>query len=206
METITKDRFIRILKEKGIVLFNYEDLFKLFGVNAASTAYNLLSRLKKAKIIESVARGKYYFNYSSYTPSDYAIANFIFSPSYVSLESALSFYDLINQFPYQITSATPERTRNFLFGQKKFSFTHLRSEYYTDYVKKDDFLIATPVKAIFDFVYLVYKGSRSKENLGLLIFPKDGTVKSEFADYLKNVVERFGEKKFWKFCQNQKLI
>lgn len=206
MESITKDKFIRTLKEKGITLFNYEDLYKLFSISSDSALKGLLFRLKKAQIIQPLKRGKFYFNFSSYAPSDFSIANFAFSPSYVSLESALSFYDLINQFPYQITSVTPGKTRSFLFVQKKFSFTHLKSEYFTDYVKKDDFLIATPVKAIFDFVYLVYKGSKSKTNLDLLIFPKGGAVKNEFTNYLKNMVERFGEKKLWKFCQNQKLI
>lgn len=206
MESITKDKFIKTLKEKGVTLFNFEDLYKLFNIDSESALKALLFRLKRAQIIQPLARGKFYFNFSSDNPSDFSIANFTFSPSYVSLESALSFYDLINQFPYQITSVTPGKTRSFLFGQKKFSFTHLRPEYYTDYVKKDDFLIATPVKAIFDFVYLVYKGSRSKTNLDLLIFPKSGLVKNEFVNYLKNMVARFGEKKFWKFCQNQKLI
>lgn len=206
MESITKDKFIGTLKEKGITLFTFEDLYKLLDISSGSALKALLSRLKKAQIIESLARGKYCFNFATISPSDFSIANFICSPSYVSLESALSFYGLINQFPYQITSVTPGKTKAFLSGRKKFSFTHLRPEYYIDYVKKDDFLIATPVKAIFDFVYLVYKGSRSKENLDLLIFSRDGVAKNEFVNYLKDVVRKFGEKKLWKFCQNQKLI
>lgn len=206
MESITKERFTRTLKEKGISLFVYSDLFKFFNLSSESTAKSLLYRLKKAQIIKSLARGKFCFNFSSHTPSDFAIANFLDTPSYVSLESALSFYGLINQFPYQVTSVTLGKTKTFQFNQKKFSFTHLRSDYFTDYVQKDDFLMATPVKAIFDFIYLVYKGSRSKNNLDLLIFTKGGVTQTELKSYLKKVAEESGEKNLIKFCQNQKLI
>lgn len=206
MESITKERFIRTLKEKGISLFVYSDLFKFFDLSSESAAKSLLYRLKKAQIIKSLARGKFCFNFSSHTPSDFAIANFLNIPSYVSLESALSFYGIINQFPYQVTSVTLGKSKVFHFNQKKFSFTHLRSDYFTDYAQKDDFTIATPQKAIFDFVYLVYKGSRSKNNLDLLIFSKGGVTKAEFKDYLRIIVEKHGEIKFLKFCQNQKLI
>jgi len=206
MESITKEIFIRTLREKKVTLFNYGDLYKLFDISSESAIKRLLFRLKKAKIIQPLARGKFYFDFSSSTPSDFSIANFLFTPSYVSLESALSFYGLIDQFPYQVTSVTLKKTKTFRFNQKEFSFNHLRSEYFVDYVKKDDFLIATPVKSIFDFVYLVYKGSRSKTNLNLLNFSKNGVSRKEFLNYLGNIVERFDEEKLWKFCQNQNLI
>lgn len=198
METITKDKFIKIFKEKSISLFTYSDLFKIFPFSSESSAKSLLSRLKKSEIVKQLARGKYLFNFAFNQLTDFEIANFLYRPSYVSLESALSFYELIDQFPYETTSVCLQKTKTFSVGTKKYSYNHLDSSLFKDYIKQDNYLIATPIKALFDFIYLVYKGSRSKNNLSLLKI--DQKTRKELKNYLKK------DAKLLKFCQNQKIL
>lgn len=64
--------------------------------------------------IKKVIRGYYIF--SDLQPREenlYKIANRIYLPSYVSLESALSYYHLIPESVYGITSISTRRTNSF---------------------------------------------------------------------------------------------
>lgn len=201
METITKDEFIHTLREKGISLFTYADIRKIFGVGA-STAKSLLGRLKDKNIIESLVRGKYRFLLAEQPAEDFEIANFIYAPSCVSLESALSYYGIVDQVPYQITSVTPRKTRGFEVGVKTFAYAHIKPKFFCDYKREGGFLIAKPQKAVFDFLYLVYKGARSSNNIELLHLDKENADLKGLGEYIKNLADD----KFFQFCQNQGVI
>ena len=138
-------------------------------------------------------------------PEDFEIANFIYGPSYISLESALSFYGIIDQFPYQILSLTLKRTKSFMIGKKIFVYAHIKPEFFRDYRREDNYLIATPEKSLFDFLYLVYKGGRPKGNLILLRPDKVNLDKTKLANYINQLVQK-QDQKFFKFCQNQNII
>lgn len=87
------------------------------------------------------------------------LANQIFIPSYISLESALAFYGLIPEFIAQITSITTRKTCRFQNEFGLFSYQHLKPGCYTGFtLLKDEngfnVLISEPEKAIVDFLYL----------------------------------------------------
>ena len=204
METITKEKVIRIFRQKSISLFQWEDIFKLFNINAV-TAKALIKRLKESMMIKPLAKGKYLFLLAETLPDDFELANFIYPPSYVSLESALSFYGIIDQFPYQITSVSLRKTNSFKIDQKMFTYAHLKPDLFKDYKKENNFLIASPQKAVFDFLYLVYKGGRGKGNLELLHLENErlNLNKNRVRTYIQ-LISR--DQKFLSFCQNQKVI
>ena len=86
----------------------------------------------------------------------FQIANFIIEPSYVSLESALSFYGLIPEAVYTTTSVTPTKNLEQETPVGHFSFSYLKSKYFRFgfYQFKDgphQYLIATPLKALIDY-------------------------------------------------------
>jgi len=96
----------------------------------------------------------------------FEIANYIMLPSYVSQESALSFYGLIPETPYTTTSVTPGRSREFHTCIGNFSFNHLPMEKYNNsyyqFIQDDNkFLIATPLKALIDYILLKRKTYKS---------------------------------------------
>ena len=204
METITKDRFIKIFQDKSISLFTLDDILKIFEIRS-NTAKSLLARLKKRNVISSLTKGKYQFLMARKIPEDFLVANFLYSPSYVSLESALSYYGLIDQFPYQITSVTFKKNKTIETENKKFVYNHVKETFFVDYKKtQEEYLIASPQKAVFDLIYLVYKGGRAKSILDLLNLDRGELKKENLKDYFNNLAKN--DSKFLSFCKNQKLI
>ncbi|MEK9184756.1 MAG: hypothetical protein AAB866_01150 [Patescibacteria group bacterium] len=205
METITQSIFTQTLREKGINLFGFSDLEAIFGYRSKPTLKLLLSRMVKAGVIESLAKGKYRFLLARQLASDYQIANYLTSPSYISLETAMSYYSIIDQFPYQITSVTPVKTKLVTIGQRTYSYARISSKFYFDYDKiENGALMATKTKAVFDYLYLAYKGARGINNIGLINFSKSILTKKELSSYLIKINGR--DNKFIKFCKNNNIL
>lgn len=186
---ISRLNFINTLKKKRITLFDSQDLKKIFNIKD-NTLKHLIRRLKKALVIKRLAQNKYLFLYSEVKPSDFAIANFLKIPSYISLESALAYYSLIDQFPYRINSIVLSRPKKIKISDKIFIYSKIKKDYYKDFIKIDQFLIASKEKAIFDYLYFAYKGLRSKnliEDIHFLLTDK------KIISYLKtNADYKFG--------------
>jgi predicted transcriptional regulator of viral defense system len=159
MESISSYDVIQKLNEKAINLIGINDVRKIFGLENDNTLYKFVQRLEKKGILKRIIHGKYLFSLNR--PSEFEIANFITDPSYISLESALSFYGILSQFPYVITSITTARSNKRIFEDKEYEFIHLDRKYYFGFVKNGDFLIATPEKALIDQLYLVSKSLRN---------------------------------------------
>lgn len=188
-KSIDKISFINLLKEKNIAFFKAYELKKIFRIENDNTLRHLLVRLHKTNVVKRLMRNKYQFVYAKNIPSDYAIANFLISPSYISLETALSYYGFLEQFPYRITSIIQAKSRQIKIQEKTYAFSQIKNNYFKDYTKLDDFLIATKEKALFDYLYFTYKGLRPIKFISdILFFVKD----SKFRSYLKNTAdERF---------------
>lgn len=204
METITKEKFINALREKSTLLFNWEDIFKIFSLNLIS-AKALLGRLKQRKIIQQLSRKKYLFLLGKKIPEDFEIANFIYTPSYISLESALSIYGIIDQFSYKITSITLRKTKEFKINDKNYTYHHIKQDFFQDYRKEGGYLIASPEKAVFDYLYLIYKGGRAKSSLSLLRI-EENIIKRRILSQRIQKLAHGKDDKFISFCKNQKII
>lgn len=194
METISKEKAIQILIQKNISLLDISTAQKIFPFKKENSLYKFLQRLEKANILKRIVKGKYFFSFKEI--NDYELANFLLTPSYISLESALSFYGILAQFPYSITSVTPAKTRRIIYNEKEFEFAHLKKEYFFGYEKKDNFLIAQPEKALLDELYLISKGliSISLDELNLSQINKNKLRKMmEYYKFLplKNLVEKY---------------
>lgn len=159
MAIIKKDTAIKILYNKRVKFLTISDAGKIFNIGNKNTLYKILQRLEKSQILKRVEKGKYIFSFREH--SDYELANFLLNPSYISLESALSFYGILPQFPYTITSITPLKTKKMIYTNKEFEFVHIEKKYFLGFIKKDNFLIATPEKALLDELYLVAKKLRN---------------------------------------------
>lgn len=185
---ITKITFIKTLKSKNIELFSFDDIKKLFTFENETTLKHLLKRLLQDQIIERLSKGKYLFLYGKGNVSDFEIANFLVIPSYISLESALSFYGILEQFPYKITSLTLSKPKEINVRNKTFSYSRIRKENFKDFLMKDSFLIAEENKALFDYLYFIYKGLRSVNFLKESTYLKRSSLKSYI---LKNTDKKF---------------
>jgi len=92
------------------------------------------------------------------------VANRVISPSYLSMEWALSFYGLIPEETPNLTSVTSARAKDFRAVQRLFIYRHIKSEYFTGYSKtklKDyEIVLASPEKALWDKLYFFLRGQR----------------------------------------------
>ena len=140
----------KLLKSKKQV-YTISDLKKVLGLRKDNSIYQAIKRLKKEGLLEGLSNGVYHL---TDTPSnDFLIANNLYSPSYISLESALNYYGVLIQTPYIISSITTRRNKLIKQKEKEFIFFHLKGDYFFDYIKEKDFLIATPEKALIDTIF-----------------------------------------------------
>lgn len=88
----------------------------------------------------------------------YLTANRIYSPSYISFESALAYYRLIPEGVYTATSATSLKTHQFTTPIGTFSYRHLKPELMFGYrlleVDGCHYKMAQPEKLLLDYLYL----------------------------------------------------
>lgn len=165
------DKFVRYLNweqvqktllDKRLNPFSLEDFVREFDLDK-DTAIKFLSRHKKKDNIKQLKRGLYSLTIKR--PSLYLVANRLYRPSYLSFETALSHHNIIPETIYSLTSATPKASQEFSALGNRFVYHSLKEEAYFGYeprqVRGDTILIATPEKAVLDFLYFVHRGQKS---------------------------------------------
>ena len=99
------------------------------------------------------------------------IANKIYAPSYISLETALSFYGFIPEGVFLTTSISTLKTNEFDTFTGRFSYKSVKRNIFFGYkiieTNKLSFKIAEAEKAILDFLYF---NSTIKTNIDLRAF------------------------------------
>ncbi|MFZ2398391.1 MAG: hypothetical protein WAW31_06970, partial [Smithella sp.] len=83
------------------------------------------------------------------------IANILQVPSYISLMTALAYYEVTTQAQnnYQ-ESICLKRSIVYNVREAVFNYVKVQNRYYGDFVKTDDIFIATKEKAFIDAAYL----------------------------------------------------
>ncbi len=147
---------LQTLQASGKKVFTSADLQKILQTNSDGYAYVLAGKLVKEMVLERVSKG--YYILSSNRPSDFEVANILYRPSYVSLDSALNYYGILVQSPQQVMSVSTKRAENIEKNGKTFAYMHLDQKYFGDYQKIDDFLIASPEKALVDAMFFTALG------------------------------------------------
>ena len=136
------------------LVFSLEDIDQ----SCPGFSYRQLNRWQQLGEIENLRRGHYRF--TNQTLNDYllfAIANKIYSPSYVSLESALGIYNLIPEGVFMTTSVGPRKTARFETPVGYFAYRQLNPKLFWGWQKvrfqKQQIRLARPEKAILDYLY-----------------------------------------------------
>ena len=111
------------LKDERIKIFSVFDFQKIFKVKY-ETAKKWISRYQKKGYLIKAKKGLYFLKENP--PLDFELANRLYQPSYVSFESALSFYEMLPETVYQITSATTRKTKSFQVENLKFFILKLK--------------------------------------------------------------------------------
>ena len=151
--------FLSVLKRNKVSIFSLRDVENIFpNANIGTMKNNLTNWLKKG-YIERLKRNLYECvePLESEIP-DFYIANKLYTPSYISLETALSLYNIIPEIAIQVTSVTTKSSREFRNKHGVFIYRSCMKRAFTGYriVSYEGYkvLIADPEKALVDFLYL----------------------------------------------------
>ena len=123
--------------------------------------FSLLKRAMAAGEVVRIHRGLYCLaaKYLRQKIDPLVLAQRIYGPSYISLETALSYHGWIPEAVYAVTSTSLDRSREFDTPMGHFSFTRVPQKTFYAEVKRVEkegggsFLLASPLKALADYVY-----------------------------------------------------
>jgi hypothetical protein len=95
-------------------------------------------------------------------PGLFKLANIIQTPSYISLLTALGYYNISTQQQRNlIESIALKRTKSISIQNLHFTYSLIKKEMYEGFELRDDFFIALPEKALSDVIYLFSLGRYS---------------------------------------------
>jgi predicted transcriptional regulator of viral defense system len=163
--------------------------------------------------IKKVVRGYYIFSDLQLSEEIlFKIANRIYLPSYISLESALSFYHLIPESVYEITSISTRKTYHFLTSIGEFIYRTLKPPLFFGYdlIKfQEKYLkMASMEKALLDYFYL-HSDIETEQDFDSLRINKEMFFEQMDEKKLMNFLEKFNQKKltgrinrFWSYMKN----
>ncbi len=185
-----------ILQKANRNIFSLNDLKKLLKIESDNTAYVQANRLVKEGLLNRLAKGVYCLKDSK--PAEFELANFLYRPSYISLESALAHYGILIQIPQTIISVTTKRARKIKAVNKEFIYSHLNKKYYSDYIREQRFVIATPEKAIIDTIFFACYGRT-------VIHPEEWILNNVDKRKLKKLAKKIESKVFHSFFNSLKI-
>ncbi len=135
--------------------------FLTTGKNSIANLRLQLSRWVRDGRLIQIRRGLYTLAnpYRKVHPHPFLVANSIKKASYVSMQSALSYYGLIPEHVHAVTSVTTCRPGDCDTPLGRFIFRHIKRDLFFGYQQIDagagqKVFIAAPEKALFDIIYL----------------------------------------------------
>ncbi len=160
---MTTYRYLNKIIKSNRHLFSSRDIQEVFGIKSKKTLEGVIKKFVDENILTRLEKGKYLL--ADANISDFEIAQFLYSPSYISFETALNYHGILSQFPVEITSATTKFPVQKVIQGKLYSYSKIKVNLFTGYYKEKNALIAYPEKALFDQLYMIAKGVKTEEYL-----------------------------------------
>lgn len=146
---------LKALQKINKPFYTIADLEKVTGLQRNSL-YVALKRWVAGGVIERVAQG-IYLPMGSLISME-TLAAQLYLPNYLSFESALAGYGILNLVPYTITFATPRKTKKSLLRKQEIEFRQISRDLFFGFEMKNGIYIASPEKAFLDQVYFLTRG------------------------------------------------
>ena len=139
------------------IYFSASDLAQVLKIKPQS-AKMLASRYAQKGLLVRLKRDFYVLKerWLNFTSSEFfQIANLLQVPSYISLMTALNYYEVTTQISRDyIESIAIKRTLKRNIINKNFTYYKLKKTYFSDFFRQGNFFIAKKEKAFIDAVYL----------------------------------------------------
>ncbi|MBW1860390.1 MAG: hypothetical protein JRI70_10050 [Deltaproteobacteria bacterium] len=144
--------------------FGYEEIARVFGISLVSAKVTasryvrqgLLLRMKKNVYVRREVWN------AAGIEERFLLANVGQVPSYISLMTALEYYEVTTQVQRDFfESVAIKRTKEINFDGCVFRYTKIAGDLYFGFKKERGFFITTPEKALLDAFYLMSYGRYS---------------------------------------------
>jgi predicted transcriptional regulator of viral defense system len=154
---------MKIAQLSGItkLYFGYGDVARVLDISPESARVTV-SRYVARGLLIRVKRNMYVLRerwIASGREEKFQLANLGQVPSYISLMTALDYYEITTQVQREfIESAAVKRTKEIQMPRSVFRYTRISNPLYFGFSKHNGFFIATPEKAFLDAMYLMSLG------------------------------------------------
>ncbi len=151
------DRFLQLVGD--LPWFDFATVLQLSGEPRQNLRVRLYEWRKAGKLL-SLRRGMYALAepYRRVAAHPALLSNQLYTPSYISMHWALSFYGLIPAKPVVYTAVTPRVPRTFENDFGVYRYSNLKQKFFFGYQVVDmggeNVFVATPEKALLDLWHL----------------------------------------------------
>jgi predicted transcriptional regulator of viral defense system len=188
MKTI---EFIKSLEELNKPFYSIADIEKITALSRKSL-YVMVKRLVEKGVLERINRGIYRLFTSKVSVEKVAAS--LYMPNYLSFESSLSRYGVLNLVPYTLTFATIRKTKRLTIEGRDVEFRQIKRDLFWGYKMEGGIYVAKPEKAFLDLLYLASRGVASLEldelDLKKLSLPLVEKLSKKFPEYTQRYLEK----------------
>jgi predicted transcriptional regulator of viral defense system len=152
------------LKQISKPYFGYEEISRILKINPNSAKVSA-GRYVKQGLLLRIKNNMYllkdFWNRAT-VEEKFLIANIAQTPSYISLTTALSFYETTTQVQRNfIESIANKKSNEIKAGGDVLRYFRIKPDLYFGFRKQGNFFIASPEKALLDAFYLMSFGRYS---------------------------------------------
>ena len=151
-------RFKDLRQRIKLSLFSTYQVEKLFLEEPKNQIDNQLSRMAARGDLIKLKRGL--FAFEDRQIDELVLANWLYRPSYVSLESALNLYGLMPDISANLTSLSPTTSKKITTGFGTFLYSKISPRLFFGFSQVESargglfYNLAFPEKALLDYVYI----------------------------------------------------
>lgn len=161
-------RLLAFLQKNNYYIFSVRDLKNIFPEVKSKTLQNQLGFWVKKCYINRLRREVYeLLQKGKVEIPDLYVAGKLYSPSYISLETALFLYGIIPDVAAQVTSVTPKISRRFKNKYGLFIYHSIKDSAYQGYSLTEysgfKIFLAEKEKALADFAYFAARGATEQD-------------------------------------------
>jgi predicted transcriptional regulator of viral defense system len=154
---------MKILELKNIpkLYFGYQDISRVLGISESSARVSASRYVRQGALVR-IKRNMYVLREvwnAAAREQKFLLANMGQTPSYISLMTALDYYEITTQVQRDfVESIAVKRTKELPVNGHIFRYSTIASNLYFGFKKEKGFFIATPEKALLDALYLMSYG------------------------------------------------
>jgi len=179
--------------------FGCEEIARVLGISEASSRVTA-SRYAKKGLLLRIRKNMYVLRerwIAAEKEEKFLLANLAQTPSYISLATALYFYEVTTQIQRNFfESVALKRTKRIDINGNIFRYTRIRNRLYHGFKKEKGVFIATPEKALLDAIYLMSYGRYALDLSAIDLKKIDGNelmrLSKEFPVRTRDMLKRHG--------------